>query len=141
MNDLQTLFKETSPTRAPAGLAERVLVAVSQAEAREIKMGRQIWGVLSLVSVAALAASSTYAVHVYAGSSFASYFSLIFSDLGSVTSWWRELGLSLLESLPILGTVLFLASMFFVLWSVRKFAKESDKHVTPFITNAIATAA
>ena len=97
-------------------------------------MKRLVWGSISAISFVLFATSTVYAINAYSGSSFASYFSLIFSDMGSVSLWWKELGLSLLESLPILGTMLVLGSIFLVLWSIRKFAKHTSTFIT--ISNA-----
>ena len=127
MKTVSELFEQT---QAPEGLAERVLAKIALVETASAKQNRMIWGVISGVSAAVFIVCTVYAVRAYSGSSFASYFSLIFSDLGSISLWWKELGLSLLESLPIFGTFLLVGSIFLVLWSGRKFAKHTGTFIS-----------
>jgi hypothetical protein len=53
-------------------------------------------------------------------SGFYEYFSLIFSDGGSMITYWKELSFSLAESLPIMSIV-FILSLFFVVFLSLKY--------------------
>jgi hypothetical protein len=55
-----------------------------------------------------------------AHSGFYEYFSLIFSDGGSMITYWKELSLSLAESLPVMSIV-FALSLFFVCFLSLKY--------------------
>ena len=134
MKSVTELFAQESGHGIPEGLADRVLAHIIATQNADARLKRLVWGSISAISFVLFATSTVYAINAYSGSSFASYFSLIFSDMGSVSLWWKELGLSLLESLPILGTMLVLGSIFLVLWSIRKFAKHTSTFIT--ISNA-----
>lgn len=58
-----------------------------------------------------------------AQSGFFEFFSLMFSDLGSVADYWQSFGLALLESLPAASIALFLASVFVLLGSFKFLAR------------------
>jgi hypothetical protein len=59
-----------------------------------------------------------------ANSGFYEYFSLMFSDMKSVTSLWREFGLLLADSLPIMNIVTLMILIFVFLWSLRYIMKQ-----------------
>ena len=125
MKDVSTLFQSATTIEIPEGLEERVFLSIQNAQQREYAFRRTLWGSLSLASLAVLAFSSIYTVHAFAVSSFSNYFSLIFSDMGSISLWWKDLGLSLVESLPVFGTLLLVGSIGLAVWSMRKFAKQT----------------
>jgi hypothetical protein len=129
MKDLSALFKEEA--NAPLGFTDKVFASIDREAERLARRDRIVWGTISAVSITAATFSGMYALEAWAASSFNSYFSLIFSDMSSLSLWWRELGMSLLESFPIVGVILFLGSLFFVLWSIRKFMRPNG---IPFIT-------
>ncbi len=137
MKTLRALFTEEYEEKAPAELETRVLRSIAREAERTDRRDRIVWGAFSGVSLGFFAWSMVYATDVFSKSSFGSYFSLIFSDFGSVAHLWRELGLSLLDSLPVAGVAGVLASAIFVLWSVRKYSRPSNT----LITNMYAEAA
>ena len=126
--NLSQLFKEDATTRATQDLAQRVFlqinIAAKKAEHRESIITR----IFFFSSLVAFLSSITYSYKAFAASNFGSYASLIFTDAKTVLTLWRELGLSLLESLPIFGIVIVLASVVALLWSARKFTK-SNTHL------------
>ncbi len=56
----------------------------------------------------------------FAHSGFYEYFSLIFSDSGSMLTYWKELSFSLAESLPTMS-IIFTLSLFFVCFLSLKY--------------------
>jgi hypothetical protein len=58
-----------------------------------------------------------------AQSGFFNFFSLIFSDFSAVASYWKNFTLILLETLPAIAIVLFLALVLVFLQSLRLLAK------------------
>ncbi len=137
MKTLPELFKMENDVQAPSGLESRVLASVAGAAKAQDKKDRIVWGSFSVGSLGFFIWSVVYAVDAFKHSAFGSYFSLIFSDLGSVSHFWRQLGTALLESLPITAVVLVLAGSVFVLWSVRKYSRRPKT----FITNTYARVA
>ncbi len=97
-------------------LFSRIIASISAARRRLAWRNILIsWGVAG-VSLAGLIAACWYAVGEVAQSGFLSYFSLVFS--GDVFSVWRELGLALIESLPVVGIVFILSAVFAMVGSI-----------------------
>ena len=61
-------------------------------------------------------------------SGFFEYFSLIFSDTGSILSSWKEFVSSLMESLPVVSVVLTLSLLFICFLSLRYLMKQIGKN-------------
>ena len=133
MKTLQNLFQEEY-VEVPEGLSYRVFANLEIAVQARRTQQKYLWGVFSLLSLSALIGSSVYAFQAFATSSFSTYFSLIFSDAGSIAILWKDLALSLVESLPLFGIIIILSSVSALLWSIRKFSKNS------FVINAHAHA-
>ncbi len=123
--DLTQLFQENAGG-APFGFSDTVLATVRRAADKQTRRRQWFWGAFSLASLGAVVASGMYAAHSAAASGFSSYFSLLFSDGSTVAGLWREVGLSLLESLPVVAGISVLASVVAVLWSLRNLSKYSQ---------------
>jgi len=63
-----------------------------------------------------------------AQSGFSEYFSLIFSDGGSMLTYWKELSFSLAESLPVMSIILTLSTLFVCFLSLRYLIKQIGKN-------------
>src|SRR3989338_679254 len=63
------------------------------------------------------------------------FLSLIFSDFGTVSAYWRSFGFALLESLPVLGIIALLGAVFVFLQSLRLASREYT-HLHPFAVNS-----
>lgn len=61
-------------------------------------------------------------------SGFYDYFSLIFSDSGLMFSYWKELILSLAESLPMMSIILTLSLIFIFFLSLRYVMKQIGRN-------------
>jgi hypothetical protein len=129
MKNLTTLFNQNHGSKTPESLRERVLLAIEHAQARQARNWRIAWGTAAGLSFSTFAFSIWYAAKVASVSGFTSYLSIIFSDSASALGLWKELGLSLIESLPVVGLGILLASTLSILWSLRKFAR-TPAHVT-----------
>lgn len=126
--DLSYLFNKTAPT-IPDTLSQDIFTAIEYAARAHARERRYIWGTFSVLSIGGCITSGVYAAHAATTSGFSSYFSIIFSDSGTAIKLWREIGLSLLESLPLIGTLVILASIAAVLWSLRNFSKQFGGHL------------
>jgi len=132
--NLHQLFKETDTAVAPSEFCEQVYVRIEHAAAKHVRDQKYLWGSFFIASLSAFIASCFYAFQTFAASSFGSYFSLIFSDTRSIGLVWKELGLSLIESLPIVGIGIFFVSMLAVLYCLRNFSKQTNHFFTSTIT-------
>jgi hypothetical protein len=110
----------------PKGLAGRVLAMISMEEKRMAKVRTWIFGSASVASFGLSLWAVIYLVESVKQSGFWQYFSLIFTDKVALT-YWRELSLSLVESLPIVSVIVFLAAVGFFIWSFSK-AVEKNSH-------------
>jgi hypothetical protein len=127
--NLAQLFKTSAPI-VPEGISERIFDALECAAKRQAQVRRALWGAFSGVSFVAFIAGGYYAANAANASGFTSYFSLIFSDGTTAASLWREVGLSLVESLPLLGTLIVIGSIAAMLWSIRNFSKYQGRFIT-----------
>jgi hypothetical protein len=114
------LFGYMNSVPPPKGFEGRVLSAIAGEESRFARIKKWAFGGSSLASFGL----SVWAVIYLAGSikqsGFGQYLSLIFSENGAVLAYWKELSLSLAESLPIFGVIMFLATVGLFIWSITK---------------------
>ena len=127
MKDLYTLFNQNTP-EAPEDLTIKIFNhIVSLAEARTSKF-KIFWAALAITSLTVCVMGIVDAVKEIGVSHFSTYLSIIFSDISSVGSIWKELGLSLVEALPIVSFGVILAGIAVTLFAVRRLFKNG----TPF---------
>ena len=122
--NLAQLF-QADTAAIPSGIEERIYARIGECAAKTEHREKMFWGIFFIGALGSFIGSGVYAVSEFSKSNFGSYFSIIFSDTGTLALFWRELGLSLVESLPIFGIVLFLGSVSLALWSLHKFMKKT----------------
>jgi hypothetical protein len=116
--------------KPPKELREKILSSINTEEIRRAKMYFLVSTTTALVSIFGLFFSVRYMIQEFYQSSFYSYLSLIFSDPSVVVLYWKELSISLLETLPILGMTISLMAIYALLASVRTLVK--SVRGTPF---------
>lgn len=79
---------------------------------------------LSVVSLIALVVSCMYVSSAAVASGFGQYVSLVFTD-GTALAFSKELGLSLLESLPALSVALALTTALVFIWAISRLVQQS----------------
>ncbi|HET8575216.1 MAG TPA: hypothetical protein VFM02_03555 [Candidatus Paceibacterota bacterium] len=100
----------------PDGLTLRVVARIRREEHRRFRRKMLAFGI---GSAAALGGTVFFGMRVFtllSQSGFSQYFSLIFSDGPEMAMYWKELVLSLVESLPMLGIIVFLALLLASVW-------------------------
>ena len=120
--DLYTLLKqdkELVPDNSE--LLMRIFNAIDAKRAKTIRIQKIFWSMASGAFTLATVVTGYGAASALYNSDFGNYFSLLFSDTGSFMVIWRELSISMFESLPIIGIALFLASLYLLFWSARKY--------------------
>ncbi len=70
-------------------------------------------------SMAALIPAFQMAQAEFTESGFATFFSLLFSDVGIIAAYWQNFALSLLETLPATSLIIFLIVMLLFLESLK----------------------
>ncbi len=107
----------------PHGLLDRVLARVALAHRRRAQLHLALYGGFALCSVLLLLPALQYASTQFAASGFFSYLSLFFSDSSVAATYWRELGLSLVDSLPSIALIAVLVPAAALVWSAVHVAR------------------
>jgi glucan phosphoethanolaminetransferase (alkaline phosphatase superfamily) len=124
---LTKIFKNAKYEPNP-NLATSVWLVIT---AREKHLAQfKLWAFASafFASLAGMIPTFQVLLNNMAHSGFYEYFSLIFSDGGSMFSYWKELILSLAESLPIMSIVFTLSLIFVFFLSLRYLMKQIIKN-------------
>jgi hypothetical protein len=89
----------------------------------------KMWSLSSIlfVSLIGLVPAFQMLISDLAHSGFYEYFSLIFSDGGSMLAYWKELSLSLAQSIPVMSIVLTLSLFFVCFLSLKYLLKQISK--------------
>ena len=107
------------------GFAAEVWLSIKREEKKNAR--RKLWllSTLGISSLSAAIPTASAALRDLAGSGFYEYLSLAFSNGGRALEYWKELSLSLLESLPVTGlsVSLFLVFVFFL------FARQASRQI------------
>ena len=110
----------------PKGLYAAILARVDLAKRRAAQMRAGLFGILALASGTLLVPALAYTSSQLYASGFYDYLSLISSDHSLVLTYWREFGLSLVESLPSLALLLLLPTVVALVWSLARLIKNAQ---------------
>jgi hypothetical protein len=117
----------------PRGLEQKILLVVAKREAQRTRFRVAASGVLSVGALFALIPTTQYVWGEIIGSGVGQYFSLIFSDGGSLLGYWREFALTIIEATPLIGLTVLLFIIFVLLRSVHTFVYNIEKTTTQFV--------
>lgn len=113
-------FKEVFVVEPPAGLLQKVLLRLDQ-ESKALSMRRRFF--LAAAVFLGIVSSFASVWNIFwadiSRSGFSQYLPLLFSDFKTVLANWQDFGLGLLESLPVVSTVLLLAVVLALLVMVK----------------------
>jgi hypothetical protein len=125
MKKEERLYSTLTEVRAPEGLCERILVRIELAKRRGAQLRAGLFGLLVVLTAGALVPVLEYTSQQFYASGFYDYLMLALSDHTLVTTYWREFGLTLLESLPSLALLLLIPTIAALLWSLRRLVKNA----------------
>lgn len=120
--DYEKLFTYLKPKEPPAGLFDRIILAIKrEQELRHTK--RLLFGFLSLllISLVATPISGVMFVNQIENSGISYFISAAISDLATFLTLWQDFGLAILESLPVIGMMTFLLSLAVSVFTLRLF--------------------
>lgn len=123
MKKEEGLYRTLSTVEPPKGLYEAVMARIDTARRRAAQMRAGLFGMVALLSGALLVPALEYTMSQLYASGFYDYLSLILSDHSLVLTYWREFGLSLIESLPSLALLLLLPTIVALVWSLARLIK------------------
>ncbi|MEI6316563.1 MAG: hypothetical protein WCO65_02450 [bacterium] len=125
-NNLYHLFQNDPHIQTPhTELEARIFDCIKTAQAKKIRNQKIIWISVSCIFSFVVILTGIRAVTSIASSNVNDYLSLVFSDTASAFTVWKELSISIIESLPIIGIGLFLASIYLLFWSAKKYTINS----------------
>ncbi|MEK7463905.1 MAG: hypothetical protein AAB610_02155 [Patescibacteria group bacterium] len=101
------------------GLEQDTISKIQSIRKHRIFMRQTGYGLLSLGSFAGIIASGIYVKDILLTSGSFEYFSLLFSDVKTL-AYWKELSLSMAESLPFLGLAMLCGIGALFLWSAMR---------------------
>lgn len=104
----------------PINLEQSILFRLDQEQKKHAKIQLVVFSLVDLASLAGLAASLVFLSNLFAQSGFIQYLLLIFSDSSLLFSFWRELAMSLAESLPVFGVIVLFSFVIVLAWSLAK---------------------
>lgn len=109
----------------PAGLFEKMMRRLGEEQRlQSVRRRLVIFSIVFIGSVLALIPTFQMAKTGMAESGLIQFFSLLFSDFGTVINYWQSFVLTILESLPVMSLVAFLAAFFVFLESIKFLARE-----------------
>jgi hypothetical protein len=126
-NKLTKIFKKATYAPDP-DLSLNVWRSISVRNKHRTELKLWIFTFVGFVSLAGLVPAVPSLLGDLTRSGFYEYFSLIFTDGGSMLSSWRELIFSLAESLPVTSIILNLSLVFVFFLSLRYATKQITKN-------------
>ena len=102
------------PTRE---LRQNILLGIKQEERRRAKVYLFAYASIIPLSVLGIVLSFRYMSEGFYQSGFYEYLSLLFSGDSAIYVYWKELLLSLIDSMPIIGMIAFLVALGALVWS------------------------
>lgn len=120
--DLEKIFSRLRPAEPPAGLFDRIILAIKRE--RELRQTKKLlFGFLSLLAVSLIStplAGAMLAKQIESSGIF--YFiAVALSDFGAFFLLWQDFSLAILESLPLTGMIVFAVSLSLSVFTLRLF--------------------
>lgn len=122
MEPLESLIAKLPAVRPDGNLKTRILARIAEVREASYRLHQRIFGALTVLSAVLVVPAALFGIKEVSSSAFGSYLSLLATDSGAALGNWKVFLLSLIESAPIVGTVLVLGAVFALLASLRALA-------------------
>ena len=122
--NLYTFFTTNQPRPRPE-LAERIIAAWQKRVNRTRRIYKITWGTITLGTLAGLVPAAMSIVSQWSQSGINYYLSVAFSDTGTLITLGKDLGLAVLESLPIMSLVITLGLLWILILAIKKFTDQT----------------
>lgn len=126
-NKLTKIFQKARHESDP-GLASGIWLTITMREKRMARYKLWAFALTGLASFEGLVPAFKILLGDFARSGFYEYFSLIFSNSGSILSYWKEFVFSLAESLPTMSIILTLSLVFILILSLKNLTKQINNN-------------
>ena len=101
------------------------VIILREKRSRNIKLiGYSLFATLSIVAIVPAVISL---VHQVNSSAFGQYASLAFSDTRVLTEYWKQFGITLIESIPVFSLALVLGTILILGWSTRSMLRQTKR--------------
>lgn len=120
--DYEKLFTHLEPPEPPAGLFDRIILAIRrEQELRNTK--RLAFGFLALllVSLTTVPFSWTLVAGQIQDSGMLQFIEVALSDISVFFASWQDFSLAIAESLPVMGIAIFTINMILAVFTLRLF--------------------
>lgn len=109
----------------PDGLLEKIMYRI-HVEERVLALRKIIiFSIIFIASIISIIPAYTTLLSDLSSTGFLNFFSLIFSDFSSITSYWKSFSMILLETIPALSLAIFLAIFITFLQSIISLTKNA----------------
>jgi hypothetical protein len=120
--DYEKLFTHLETPEPPAGLFERIILAIRrEQELRNTKKLAFEFLALLLVSLATVPFSWTLVAGQIQDSGMLQFIEVALSDFGAFFASWQDFSLAIAESLPVMGIAIFTVNMILAVFTLRLF--------------------
>lgn len=120
--DFEKLFSHLTPAEPPAGLFDRIILAIKrEQELQQTK--RLLFGFLFLLVASFIATpfSWTILINQIESSGISYFISTALKDFGVFIALWQDFSLAILESLPLTGMIAFAICLGMSIFTLRLF--------------------
>jgi len=120
--DYEKLFTHIKPEEPPAGLFDRIILAIKQEQ--ELQHTKRLLFSFLFLLVASLIAtplSWSILINQIESSGILYFISTALSDFGTFLVLWKDFSLAILESLPLAGMMIFAISLGMSIFTLRLF--------------------
>lgn len=132
--DYEKLFAHLEPPDPPAGLFNRIILAIRRE--KELRNTKKLaFGFLALLIASLTAAPFSWTIFAsqLQDSGMLQFIGVALSDLGAFLASWKDFSLAIAESLPVLGIAVFAVNMILAVFTLRLFLYEKRLLVGYFL--------
>ena len=113
-------MKEFNYIEPPLDLEASILRKISTARTKAARIHFAFLSTISLLSLWGIFQTGISLWKSFSQTGFYDYLSLVMSDGATLTTYWKEFALSLMESLPLVGLITLFAIIAMFIWSGTK---------------------
>lgn len=118
---------ETMSSNMEKRITDEVMQRISHRRLAKARLAATLYGVTTILGIVLVVPAVSYTISLAEQSGFMNYLSLIVSDSAAMASAWKPFILSVLESAPVVGTVLVLASVLVFGYSLMKLTSDINR--------------
>ncbi len=131
MDKISHLFKSLESRELPKDLKPAIFLAIQKEKRKWILIDLVVSGTASVVSLIAVVLASIYTFSAFAQAGFFEYVSLLLSERTAALSYWKEIGLTIAEALPVFSLTILLATFLALVWFAGRATRDTRNILLP----------